>query len=79
MQSHEEKSKKKKGFSVTRPQPENFNPICGKCFQYVEVIVGQKSHKAERDKLNNKIKAKCLKYQNSNFQNLEYFFIFSLL
>ena len=45
-----------------RPQPENFNGTSGRCFKCVEAIVGKTSYKAEREKLNNKLKTKCSKY-----------------
>ena len=47
----------------TRPQPENLNPTAGRCFKCVEAIVGMKSYKAEREKLNNNLKTKCSKCQ----------------
>ena len=46
-----------------RPQPEDFNPTSGRCFKCVEAIVRKKSYKAEREKLNNKLKTKCSKCQ----------------
>ena len=42
----------------TSPQPENFKLTSGRCFKCVEAIVGKKSFKAQREKLNNKLKAK---------------------
>ena len=44
-----------------RPQPENFKPISGRSFKYVEVIVGKKPFKAEMEKLNNNLKTKYWK------------------
>ena len=46
-----------------RSQPETFNPTCGRCFECVEAIVGKKSYKAGKEKLNNKLKRKCSKCQ----------------
>ena len=40
-------------------QTENFNSTSRRCLKYVEAIVGKKSCKAERNKLNNKLKRKC--------------------
>ena len=41
----------------------NFNPTSGRCFKCLEAIVGKKSCKAEKEKLNNKLKTKCSKCQ----------------
>ena len=45
------------------PQPENFNPMSGRCFECVEDIITKKSYKAESEKLNNKLETKYLKCQ----------------
>ena len=39
-------------------QRENFNATSSRCFKCVEVIVVKKFYKAERDKLDNKLKTK---------------------
>ena len=46
-----------------RHQPENFNPTSGRCFKCVEAIVGKQYYKTEREKLKNKLKTKCSKWQ----------------
>ena len=48
---------------LAHSKPENFNPTSGRCVKCVEAIVGKKSYKPEREKLNNRKKTKCLKCQ----------------
>ena len=47
----------------TCPQPEKFSPTSSRCFKCVEAIVVKESDKAERERLNNKLKTKCSKCQ----------------
>ena len=57
------------------PQLENFNSASSKCFKCVEAIIGKKSYKAEREKLNNKLKticSKCQKFLSRKHQNVIY-------
>ena len=48
---------------LARPKPDNFTTTSGRCFKCVEAAVGNKSCKAEREKLNHKLKTKCSKCQ----------------
>ena len=47
-----------------RPRLEDIPAKCGRCFKFVKVIAGSNDYKKGREKLNNKLKSKCGKYED---------------
>ena len=56
-----EKIRRVIGMAELNRQPQSEAPLThsGRCYKFVEMIVGKAKYKLNREKMNNKLKAKC--------------------